>query len=179
MGYTAGSFTAGQQPTTAQWNVLWSNDSSFNDGTGIANNAINAAHLATNAITLGYAQITTNFTTTSSSATQITGITSAVTIPAGGRKVRIRVYMPQVNNSVGGNGVTMQIWDGTVGSGTVLQTSIITAPGNNYAFIGLIEAVVTPSAGSKTYNASLQTGGGTATVTCSSTQPAFILVEAI
>ena len=26
MAYSAGSFTAGQQPTTAQWNQLWSND---------------------------------------------------------------------------------------------------------------------------------------------------------
>lgn len=37
MGYVSGSFVFGQQPTAAQWNVLWSNDASFNDGTGIAN----------------------------------------------------------------------------------------------------------------------------------------------
>jgi hypothetical protein len=37
MGYVAGSFVFGQQPTAAQWNVLWANDASFNNGSGIAN----------------------------------------------------------------------------------------------------------------------------------------------
>jgi hypothetical protein len=36
MSYSADSFSAGEQPTTAKWNKLWSNDASFNDGTGIA-----------------------------------------------------------------------------------------------------------------------------------------------
>ena len=37
MAYSADSFSAGEQPTTAKWNKLWTNDASFNDGTGIAN----------------------------------------------------------------------------------------------------------------------------------------------
>lgn len=36
MGYLAQTFVAGEQPTTAKWNIIWSNDASFNDGTGIA-----------------------------------------------------------------------------------------------------------------------------------------------
>lgn len=47
MGYTASSFSAGQQPTTAQWNVLWANDASFNDGTGIGVGAITPEKLLT------------------------------------------------------------------------------------------------------------------------------------
>lgn len=35
--YAAWSVIAGEQPTTAKWNILGSNDLSFNNGTGIAN----------------------------------------------------------------------------------------------------------------------------------------------
>ena len=36
MAYSADSFVADEQPTTAKWNKLWNNDASFNDGSGIA-----------------------------------------------------------------------------------------------------------------------------------------------
>lgn len=45
MPYSAQTFTLGEQPTTSKWNLLWGNDASFNDGTGIANNAITAAKI--------------------------------------------------------------------------------------------------------------------------------------
>lgn len=45
MGYTAQTFVADEQPTTAKWNLLWANDASFNDGTGIANDAILSSHI--------------------------------------------------------------------------------------------------------------------------------------
>lgn len=44
MAYSADSFVADEQPTTAKWNKLWSNDAAFNDGTGIGAGVINAAH---------------------------------------------------------------------------------------------------------------------------------------
>ena len=40
MAYSSDSFSAGETPTTAKWNKMWSNDASFNDGTGIAVSAI-------------------------------------------------------------------------------------------------------------------------------------------
>lgn len=46
MAYSADTFVADEQPTTAKWNKLWSNDASFNDGTGIANDAIVNRHYA-------------------------------------------------------------------------------------------------------------------------------------
>ena len=46
MAYSADTFVADEQPTTAKWNKLWANDASFNDGTGIASNAITYAKLA-------------------------------------------------------------------------------------------------------------------------------------
>lgn len=35
MAYSADSFVADEQPTTAKWNKLWSNDAAFNDSSGI------------------------------------------------------------------------------------------------------------------------------------------------
>lgn len=46
MAYSADSFVADEQPTTAKWNKLWSNDASFNDGTGIATGAITSAKIS-------------------------------------------------------------------------------------------------------------------------------------
>ena len=46
MAYSADTFVADEQPTTAKWNKLWANDAAFNDGTGIANNAITANHIS-------------------------------------------------------------------------------------------------------------------------------------
>ena len=48
MAYSADTFVADEQPTTAKWNKLWSNDASFNDGTGIAAGAISSTHLVQN-----------------------------------------------------------------------------------------------------------------------------------
>lgn len=36
MAYTAWSVVFGEQPSAAKWNILGSNDASFNDGTGVA-----------------------------------------------------------------------------------------------------------------------------------------------
>ena len=44
MAYSADTFVADEQPTTAKWNKLWTNDASFNDGTGILASAILASH---------------------------------------------------------------------------------------------------------------------------------------
>ncbi len=51
-GYTAITFVANEQPTTAKWNLIGSNDSSFNLGTGLEDSVIIARHLAANAVKL-------------------------------------------------------------------------------------------------------------------------------
>lgn len=45
MAYAAWSVSFGEQPSAAKWNILGTNDASFNDGTGIANDAINGNHI--------------------------------------------------------------------------------------------------------------------------------------
>lgn len=46
-GYAAITFVANEQPTTAKWNLIGSNDSSFNLGTGLEDNVILDRHIAT------------------------------------------------------------------------------------------------------------------------------------
>ena len=45
-GYTAITFVANEQPTTAKWNLIGSNDASFNTGNGFNDDIILARHVA-------------------------------------------------------------------------------------------------------------------------------------
>lgn len=47
MAYASWSVVFGEQPTATKWNILGTNDASFNDGTGIADDKIEPVHLAT------------------------------------------------------------------------------------------------------------------------------------
>lgn len=145
----------------------------------LADGGVTGAKLATSAITLGYTQITSSFSTASTSPVQVTGLTATVTIPAGGRRVRISTSHRGLTNTSATPYMAISIWDGTVGSGTLLARQYAVAP-----FAGAFStpqpvAIVTPAAGSKTYNIGFEVQGGTGSLTCSATEPAFILVEAI
>lgn len=52
MAYTSWSVVFGEQPSAAKWNILGTNDSSFNDGTGIADGVIKPNHFISAASTL-------------------------------------------------------------------------------------------------------------------------------
>jgi len=69
MAYASWSVTLGEQPTAAKWNILGTNDASFNDGTGIAAAAILGTHLDAN---VGAGWITANETWTYASASTFT-----------------------------------------------------------------------------------------------------------
>lgn len=125
---------------------------------------------------LGYAQITSNSTTTSTTAaTPSVPIGVTVTVPTGYTKVKITVYTVLLQNSATTNSV-ITLWRGTVGSGTQVQQW----DGNQATFqegANLI-SIDTPTAGSVTYNVGLNTvSTGTATITAASNYPAFILME--
>lgn len=45
MAYQSWSVVFGEQPSAAKWNILGTNDASFNDGTGIANSVIDSENL--------------------------------------------------------------------------------------------------------------------------------------
>lgn len=144
----------------------------------IDQNAVQADDLATNAITLGYTQITANPSNFSStSPVQLTGLSSSVTIPAGGRRVKITAFIPLIQS-----GASLlcgiSLWDGTVGSGTKISEQDYTIPSGAYAGYNVI-AVVSPTAGAKTYNVGIAVSTNAVTVNAAAGYPAFILVEAI
>lgn len=148
--------------------------------TALATNAVQGNQLATSAITLGYAQITTLATNSSTTAALVTGLTATVTIPSGSRKIKITVTSSYISNGNAGQATYLSIWDGTVGSGTQLAEGQMTSPTGGYGYSLNVFAVVTPAAGSKTYNVGMRnSGSGTNNLGASTTSPAFILVEAI
>lgn len=144
----------------------------------IATNGVGASNLATNAIKLGKTSITSSINTASTTVVQATGLTQTVTIPAGGRSVKITVVLPYIQSSTATN-VQVEIWSGTVGSGTRLQQAAASINANNAVVPVTTMAEDTPSAGSVTYNVGYYGNSGTTTIGAGATSPAFILVELI
>lgn len=175
---TASSLTAGHVTTNAN---LTGPVTSVGNATTVGTNAITAANLATSAILLGYAQITSNFTSSQAAPTytQLTGLSAAVTVPAGGRGVKVTVFCHALSNTSSNVEMGFSLWAGVVGSGTQLQqcnTYLSTNTLNQHATMIWYG---TPSAGSVTYNVGINMNGGTTTVNANSSAPAFILVEAV
>lgn len=166
--------------TAEEMNDLVENIESLSDGSGFAldNNVVPASALTTNAITLGYAQITSSFTTTSTSIVQATGLSIAVTIPSGGRRTKITAWSGYVDN--GSNAFTnVSLWDGNVGSGTRLAANSILTNSTSRQIPLILMSSYIPPAGAKTYNVGISVTAGTGEINASATSPAFILVEAI
>ena len=181
MAYAAFSVVFGEQPSAAKWNILGTNDASFNDGTGIATNAITAEKLATSAITLGYASATTVFSSTPGAGVyaDVTSLTTTVTVPAGSRNIEILAFSPSIQSTnTAPSTLTWAIREGS----TELSSSAIQLSTASYNFAAICHAyLAAPSAGSHTYKVSLKTSGvGTVqTANVTATSPAFILVKAI
>ena len=150
----------------------------------LPNNSVTAPMLATSAITLGYAQVATGtpFTTSLTSPVAVTGLTVNVTIPAGGRKVKVTAYTYLLQNSVGTNGSYFAIYSGASSGALTTQlqvAEITTGAAGSIGFPTTVISVTTPSAGSIWFTAAHWVTGGNGTVGNISTAPAFILVEAI
>lgn len=154
--------------------------------TQIATNGVGASNLATNAITLGSAQITTNFTTTATPAyTDVTSLTVTVTVPAGSRDIEIVAFAGGIKTSAAAG--TVLSWSILEGS-TVLNSLIINEPVTGYNCPALLVVRVSaPSPGSHTYKVAvsqsaagtLTVGAGTANPTVTNFGPAVIYVKAI
>lgn len=121
---------------------------------------------------LGYAEVTAtqNFTTE----TDLTSLSVSVTVPSGGRKVRISATAA-FSSTIADDFIALNIKEST----TTLQQAQIRLSSANVE-INLHKAVVlTPSAGAHTYKLSAvrTSGSGTCTLNVASTRPSFILVE--
>lgn len=145
----------------------------------VAQGGISGAQLASSAITLGYAQITSSFTTTTTgSDVDVTSVTVTVTVPAGGRYVRVTAFCPSLLKSgSAGDSLDFKIKE----SGTVLNWTRYNIAGSNYGLPGYCQYISSAvSVGSHTYKLSVQQAtAGTITVTGAATQLTYIHVEAI
>lgn len=143
------------------------------------NNVVTGASLATSAITLGYASSTSTYSITNAGYNDVTGLSVTVTVPSGGRNLKITAFSPSIKStSAAGNTLYWAIRE----SSTVLNASIQQINTISYNMPGIVIAYVSaPSAGSHTYKVSMQTSGAGSVETSnvSATTPAFILVELI
>jgi hypothetical protein len=122
--------------------------------------------------TLGYRYYGSGFTIGSGSGnTAITGLSVPIIVPPG-RNIKITVHARDVtNNSTGLS--TLEVWDGTVGSGTLLtQTLLDTTTAHLYQ---AADQYYTLSSGLHTLNASLQASANNVTLEAYS----FIAIELV
>lgn len=127
---------------------------------------------------LGYAQITSNFISTAvSGGANVTGLSTTVTVPAGGQRIKITVFADSMNaNGTVPKGLNLTINEGATVLSRVNYDIYNTQSGYGVPCVCIASFVAT--AGSHTYNARLtQTAAGTMTITAGATYPAFILVE--
>lgn len=144
-------------------------------GTGV----VEADKISTGAIYLGHATKTSNQTNNTGAAVQATGLSATINVPTGGRRVKITAFASALQNSSSPFDVHLSIWQGTVGSGTILAETATTIPSNNYLASQYAVAIHQPSAGSVTYNVGFHSGSGTCTLAAAATYPAYLIVELI
>jgi len=128
---------------------------------------------------LGYRQITAAVTgITSTTGAQVTGLSVPVIVPTG-RKIKITVFTRGGYITTAVAQWKLQIWDGTVGSGTQLADGELTPANISQPDCINVVAITTPTSSSKTYNVGLATsiGADAANLDASSTAPNFIKVE--
>lgn len=140
-------------------------------------NSVNGTMLATSAIELGYAQAVVA-TTGITSEFDIAGLSATVTVPPGGRDIRITVELADVGSSVGSQRAAIQIKEGS----TALRRVYQWLPNTSGNTVHLSARVPAPSAGVHTYKATISrdVGGGTVSAYAAGVpDQSFILVEAI
>lgn len=154
---------------------LLANTEALHDGTGFPDGAIPGSALSSSAITLGYKEITSDFVTTSTSYVDVTGLSKTVTVPDGGRRVKITVDPKWLANTVAGQGCYMQILEDGVLVREKALTSSLASGANPFTMI----ASKVPTAGSHTYKAQVKTDTGTMTLKADANGPCLLLIELI
>lgn len=129
---------------------------------------------------IGYRYITANSSAVvNATGALLTGLTLPIISP-GNRRLKITVKTRQIliNNSP--KYAYLQIWDGTVGSGTKLDETAVLTTTTNQGSGCIVQSWTTPASGLKTYNAGLASDAdavANAVAVATSTYPAFISIE--
>ena len=119
---------------------------------------------------LGYAQITTNQTGITTNI-DITGLSVTVTVPAGGRSVRLTAFCEITIAAAGNNDFIVYIMEGS----TILTQNEEQAV-TSHAFGNYAQIIFTPTAGAHTYKVQ-GAASSTAVVNAPSTAPCYLLAE--
>lgn len=142
-------------------------------------NAVGGSNIATNAITLASVSSTTSQGSVSSADVIITGLTATVTVPAGGRKVRVEVYVPNFSNSSASTGAFLSIYNSATVTGSPIQIGNIFMPTAGTGNILWTFWEGTVSAGSTSYCASVRVSTGTGSTILSANVIAFLTVRVL
>lgn len=95
-------------------------------------------------------------------------------------KLKITVTLNKVYNSGSPSNSRVTLWDGAVVSGTQIGQGEHTSGGANYGGQISICVVVSPTAGSHTFNVGLQNvGGANAIIDAGATNPMTLIIERV
>jgi hypothetical protein len=141
-------------------------------------NAVGASNLATNAITLASIGSSTTQSGIGTSDVLVTNLTTTVTIPTGGRKVRVEAYIPRMFSTAICN-PTISIYNSTTVTGSPIQAAaqLMAIANNGITMYTFIE--YSPSAGSQSYCVSLRLDAGSGSTVLSAASLAFLTVKVI
>lgn len=131
---------------------------------GVLGGTAAAPTLASNAIKLGSATNAADFSTTSTTAVQVTNLSVTATVPAGGRDVELNVSGRSLRNNTSGAYCVLTLWEGTVGSGTKLMEWVFQSAVAAQEIPLSLSHSYTPTSGSKTWNVGLLATSGTAVI---------------
>lgn len=147
----------------------------------LAQDAATKNYVDTKTGVLGYAQITSTASTTSTSATQMTGMSITCIIPTlvGNQRIEIEFYCRDAFVS-GGGIMDVIIYDGTVPSGTFLQSAEPNMPNGSATPCFVKWSGTSLSAGSHTINIGFSHSTGTqANCEAATNYPAWMQVKVV
>lgn len=108
-------------------------------------------------------KVASGFTTSSTAAVQVPGLTAPVYIQGPSQKVRISFNNTRINCTAVID-VSLTLWSGAVGSGTLLETVVITEPTAGYQVLAPITTTLHALAGNQTFNVGVSINAGTTTL---------------
>lgn len=162
MAYAVFSVVFGEQPSAAKWNILGTNDASFNDGTGIGNATISPSKLATGAAT---ATVATNQTETNTAYDDMATSGPAVTVTIGANGLAlVTVYASVQNDTTNASSHMGFAISGasTVAAADAFSLRLEAYTANNASNVSAVFLVTALTAGSTTFTAKYRVSAGTA-----------------
>lgn len=146
MAYASWSVVFGEQPSATKWNILGTNDASFNDGTGIADGAITGQQL--DSATIIYATSTPSGSSDSTGSWATWGSSTTIDVPTWANSAiviaTIQNYYNATSTTVGQVRVVIGSDTGTT-SGKLGQTDVNSNGGQSFTWMDEITLTGTGS----------------------------------